>query len=94
MAIKWRGKLTGITLPHLFLPHAHPFFTKKFPDQLSLIFRLVHLVASALYFTKLEKKVMVKNMESSERKPSIYSLLGSSRPRVIEIDFPQMGKVC
>lgn len=52
--VKLRGKLTGITLPHLFLPHTHPFFTKKFPDLLFLLFNLVHWWPLVLYFTKLK----------------------------------------
>lgn len=70
---KLTGELTGITLPHLFLLHAHTFFAKKSPDLLSLIFNLVYLVPLVLHFIKWEEVVMVKQTESSDRKPPIVS---------------------
>lgn len=50
--MKLTSKLTGITLPHLFLLHAHAFFTKKAPDLFPLLFNLVHLVPLVLNFIK------------------------------------------
>lgn len=48
--MKFRGELTGTTLPLLFLPHTHLFFIEKFPDLLPLLFNVVPLVASCAVF--------------------------------------------
>lgn len=50
--MKLTGKLTGISLPRLFLLHAHAFFTKKSPDLFPLLFNLVHFVPLVLNYIK------------------------------------------
>lgn len=43
--MKFRGELTGVALPLLFLPPTLPFFTKKLPHLLPLLSYVGSLVA-------------------------------------------------